>query len=105
MNIVCNSCKQYESNDPVQNETARIVSGAIKLASFNSNLTEMGWETLGSRIIHKLTIPDKKRNAPVRTVQRRGISQVICQFSLYQCKGMSGTAALQVFCNQGSKLC
>ena len=71
VNIVCNNCKQYESNDPVQNETVRIVSGAIKLASFNSNLTEMGWETLGSRITHKLTIPDKKRNAPVRTVQRR----------------------------------
>ena len=50
-------------------------------------------------------IPDKKRNALLRTIQLSGISQVIGQFSLYQCKGMSGTAALHVFCNQASKLC
>ena len=50
-------------------------------------------------------IPDKKRNAPLRTVQLSGRSQVIGQFSLYQCKGMSGTDALHVFCNQASTLC
>ena len=50
-------------------------------------------------------IPDKKRNAPLRTVQLSGRSQVIGQFSLYQCKGMSGTAALHIFCNLASKLC
>ena len=50
-------------------------------------------------------IPNKKRNAPLRTVHLSGISQVIGQFSLYQCKGMSGTAASHVFCNQASKLC
>ena len=51
------------------------------------------------------TIPNKKRNAPLKTVQLSGRSQVICQFSLYQCKGMSGTAASHVFYNQASKLC
>ena len=50
-------------------------------------------------------IPDKKRNAPLRTVQLSGKSQVIGQFSLFQCKGMSVTAASHVFCNQASKLC
>ena len=50
-------------------------------------------------------ITDKKRNAPLRTVQLSGRSQVIGQFSLYQCKGMSGTAALHFFCNLASKLC
>ena len=50
-------------------------------------------------------IPDKKRNAPLRTVQLSGISQVISQFSLYQRKGMSGTAASHVFCNLASKFC
>ena len=44
-------------------------------------------------------IPNKKRNAPLRTVQLSGNSQVIGRFSLYQCKGMPGTAALHVFCN------
>ena len=37
--------------------------------------------------------PTKKRNAPLRTVQLSGRSQVIGRFSLYQCKGMPGTAA------------
>ena len=50
-------------------------------------------------------IPDKKRNAPLRTVQLSGRSQVIGQFSLYQYKGMSGTAVSNVFCNPASKLC
>ena len=55
--------------------------------------------------IEKVHIPDKKRNAPLRTVQLSGRSQVIGRFSLYQCKGMPGTAALHVICNQASKLC
>ena len=50
-------------------------------------------------------IPDKKRNAPLRTVLLSGRSQVIGQFSLYQCKGMPGTAASHILCNQASKLC
>ena len=50
-------------------------------------------------------IPNKKRNAPLRTVQLLGRPQVIDQFGLYQCKGMSGTAALHIFCNLASKLC
>ena len=41
----------------IQNEAARIVTGATKLASINSLLTETGWETLGSRRnTHKLTM-------------------------------------------------
>ena len=47
----------------------------------------------------------QKRNAPLRTVQLSGRSQVIGQFGLYQCKGMSGTVASHVFCNLASKLC
>ena len=35
VDIVCNNCKQYESNDPIQNQTARRVTGATKLASIN----------------------------------------------------------------------
>ena len=52
-----------------------------------------------------LSIPDKKRNAPLRTVQLSGKSQMIGQFNLYQCKGMSVTATSHMFCNQVSKLC
>ena len=38
-------------------------------------------------------IPDKIRNATRRTVQLSGRSQVMGQFRLYRCTGMSGTAA------------
>ena len=41
----------------------------------------------------------------ISTVLHTPRSQGIGQFNLYQFKGMSGTAALQVFCNQASKLC
>ena len=50
-------------------------------------------------------IPDKKRNAPLRTAQLSGKSRVIGQFRLYQCKGIPVTAASHFFCNQASKLC
>ena len=46
----------------------------------------------------------KKKNAPLITVQLPGKSQVICQFSLYQCKGILVTAASHVFCNRASNI-
>ena len=60
-----NNCTQYESNelDKIQNEAARIVTGATKLASIDSLHTETGWETLGSRRkTHKLTMFYKMKN-------------------------------------------
>ena len=49
--VVWNNCAQYESNElgKIQNEAARIVTGATKLVSINSLLLETGWETLFSR--------------------------------------------------------
>ena len=57
--VVWNNYTKYESNelDKIQNEAARIVSGATKLAFIDSLHTETGWETLGSRRKkHKLTM-------------------------------------------------
>ena len=61
--------------------------------------------TVGKELNNYVYIPDKKRNAPLRNVQLSGRSRVIGQFSLSQCKGMSGTAASHVFCNLASTLC
>ena len=74
----------------------------IKLFSCSTQLS-----TKFQLLIKIKNIPGKKRNAPLRTVQLSGRSQVIGQFSLYQCKGMSGTvyAASHIFCNLASKLC
>ena len=46
-----NNCTHYESteSDKIQNEAARIATGATKLASFDSLHTEIGCKKLGSR--------------------------------------------------------
>ena len=49
--VVWNNCSQYESNEleKIQNEAARIVTDATKLASLHSLYTDTGWESLASR--------------------------------------------------------
>ena len=49
--VVWNNCTQYESSEleKIQNEAARIVTGATKLASLHSLYTDTGWESLASR--------------------------------------------------------
>ena len=64
-NIVWDNCTQYEVNEleKIQHEAARIVTGATKLASINSLLTETGWETLATRRKkHKLVSFYKMQN-------------------------------------------
>ena len=62
---VWNICTQYESNEleKNQNEAARIVTGATRLTSIESLLTETGWETLSARRNkHKLVMFYKMKN-------------------------------------------
>ena len=56
-------------------------------------------------LFNTLFIPDKIRNATRITDQLSERSQVMGQFRLYQYKGMSGTVALHIVCNQVSKIC
>ena len=63
--VVWDNCTQYESNEleKIQNEAARIVTGATKLVSLHSLYTETGWESLTSRREkHKLTLYFKMQN-------------------------------------------
>ena len=63
--VIWNNYTQYESNEleKIQNEAARIVTGATKMVSINSLLSETGWETLSSRRNkHKLTLLHKMQN-------------------------------------------
>ena len=48
-------------------------------------------------------IPDKIRNATRITDQLFRRPHAMGHFRLYRCKGMSGTAALHIVCNQSSK--
>ena len=64
-NVVWDNCIQYESNEleKIQNEAARIVTGATKLVSLHSLYTETSWESLISRREkHKLTLYYKMLN-------------------------------------------
>ena len=54
--------------------------------------------------LHCFIIPDKILNSTRRTDKLSGKSQVMGQFRLKRCKGMSGTAALYIVCNQASKM-
>ena len=63
--VVWDNCSQYEINEleKIQNEAARIVTGATKLVSINSLLLEVGWESLSSRRKkHKLQLLFKMQN-------------------------------------------
>ena len=59
--IVWNNCTQYESLglEQIQYEAARIVTGATRLVSINSLLTEAGWETLSAWINTALTLSQR----------------------------------------------
>ena len=62
---VWNNCTQYKSNEleKIQNEAAHIVTGATRLSSIQSLLTETGWETLSARRNkHKLVMFYKMKN-------------------------------------------
>ena len=49
--VVWDNCTQQEANEleKIQNEAARIVTGATKLASIQSLMSDTGWESLTSR--------------------------------------------------------
>ena len=65
VDVVWDNCTQYEENEleQIQNEAPRIVTGATKLVSIQSLLSETGWESLTSRREkHKLILYYKMQN-------------------------------------------
>ena len=63
--VIWDNCFQYEANEleKIQNEAARIVTGATKLVSINNLLKETGWELLSTRRKkHKLSLFYKMNN-------------------------------------------
>ena len=90
-------CKKGDEASP-----SIILAGQALLVKMLITLEPHG--IFGSNFAY-LCIPDKIRNATRRTDQLSKRSQVMGQFRLYRCKGMSGTAALYIVCNQASKMC
>ena len=62
--VIWDNCTQYEKRelDKIQNEAARIVTGATKLVSLDTLYSEIRWETLEQRRKnHRLTLFYKMR--------------------------------------------
>ena len=82
----------YDPNDleKTQNEAARIVTGATKLASIDSLHTETGWETLGSRRkTHKLTMFYKMKNGLCPDYLASLVSATVGSASTYHLRNSS----------------
>ena len=57
--VIWNNCTEYEKNelDKIQNEAARIATGATKLVSVNALYNEVCWDSLETRRKnHRLTL-------------------------------------------------
>ena len=96
--VVWNNCTQYESNklDKIQNEAARIVTGATKLASIDSLHTETGWETLGSRRkTHKLTKFYKMKNGLCPDYLASHVPDTVGSVSIYPLRNSSDLQTLR----------
>ena len=92
-----NNCTQYESNesDKIQNESARIVTGATRLASIDSLHTEIGWETLGSRRkTHMLTMFYKMKNGLCPDYLASLVSATVGSASTYPLRNSSALLTL-----------
>ena len=92
-----NNCTQYESNesDKIQNESARIVTGATRLASIDSLHTEIGWETLGSRRkTHMLTMFYKMKNGLCPDYLASLVSATVGSASTYPLRNSSALLIL-----------
>ena len=96
--VVWNNCTQYESNelDKIQNEAARIVTGATKLASIDSLHTETCWQTVGSRgKTHKLTVFYKMKNGLCPHYLASLVSATVGSASTYPLRNSSDLQTLQ----------
>lgn len=95
--VVWDNCTQYEVNDleKIQNEAARIVTGATKFVSIDALYSETGWETLASRRKkHKLQMFFKMKNGLAPEYLSTLIPPSVGNTSAYQLRNASDINAL-----------
>ena len=98
--VVWNNCTQYEINDleKIQNEAARIVTGATKLVSINSLIQETGWETLWNRRKkHKLFLFYKMKHHMSPDYLSSLVPPTIGSTTNYQLRNSSNTYSSRKF--------
>ncbi|MCG7879453.1 MAG: reverse transcriptase domain-containing protein [Candidatus Thiodiazotropha taylori] len=84
--VLWDNCSQYEKNelDKIQNEAARIATGATKLVSINDLYNEIQWESLEDRRKkHKLTLFYKMKSNLCPTYLSSLVPQTVQNRSRY----------------------
>ena len=84
--IIWDNCTQQENTelDKIQNEAARIATGATKLVSVDALYKEIGWETLEQRRNnHKLTLFYKMINSLTPLYLTSLVPQPVSNLSRY----------------------
>ena len=84
--VLWDNCTQYEKNelDKIQNEAARIATGATKLISLHTLSNEVKWESLEERRRkHKLTLLYKMKSNLCPTYLSSLVRQTVNSISRY----------------------
>ena len=95
--VLWNNCTQYEKNelDKIQNEAARIATGATKLISLHALSNEVKWESLEERRRkHKLTFFYKMKSNLCPTYLSSLVPQTVNSISRYNLRNANDLQAI-----------
>ena len=101
--IIWDNCSQYEKNelDKIQNEAARIATGATRLVSLNNLYREVCWESLHKRRQdHKLTLFYKMLNNLAPIYLSSLIPQQVSHISQYNLRNSGDIQTIRAKTNQ-----
>ncbi|MES9994334.1 MAG: reverse transcriptase family protein [Candidatus Thiodiazotropha sp.] len=101
--IIWNNCTQQEKIelDKIQNEAARIATGATKLVSIDILYKEIGWETLEQRRNnHKLTLFYKMINSLTPLYLTSLVPQAVSNLSRYNLRNSNDLQSINARTNQ-----
>ena len=107
--VIWDNCTQYEKRelDKIQNEAARIATGATKLVSLDTLYFEIRWETLEQRRKnHRLTLLYKMRYSLTPQYLSSLVPESISNVSNYNLRHSNNLEPLSInnlFCQRPSK--
>ena len=103
--IIFDNCSIFEKSelDKIQNEAARIVTGATKLVSIQNLNNETCWESLSSRRLkHKLILFYKMMHGLTPTFLSELIPQRVGAASNYNLRNADNFESIHTTCNTNS---
>lgn len=101
--VIWDNCTQYEKRelDKIQNEAARIATGATKLVSLNALYTEIGWESLEQRRMnHRLTLFYKMKHNIAPQYLASLVPEPVSNISSYNLRNSNNLRGINARTNQ-----